>query len=232
MHSRRGFGEARYRTSDPVVEETLARIGLLYDVEDRAKPLSFEDRGALRAAESRGLVKRLFARGQEVRSELRPTSKLAEAIDYALHRRLELSRFLDDGRIELDSGHLERWLRGPAVGRRNWLFFGSFSGGRTAATLYSVVQSARHYHLDVTAYLTDVLRRLPALLRVDDAAIGQLLPDRWAQAHPGIYSPPESKNPAKPPNSVVSVGQPDGYSPKHDGEFTNGHPFARPGPKY
>jgi hypothetical protein len=109
---------------------------------------------------------------------------LAQAIDDALHRRAELSRFLNDGRIELDTGHLERSLRGPAVGRRNWLFFGSFSGGRTAATLYSVVQSARLHHLDVTAYLTDVLRRLPALLPTDAAAIGELLPDRWAQAHP------------------------------------------------
>ena len=53
-----------------------------------------------------------------------------------------------------------------------------------AATLYSVVQSARLYHLDVTAYLTDVLRRLPAILPMDTAVIGRLLPDQWAQAHP------------------------------------------------
>jgi transposase len=181
MHARRGFDEARYTTSHVIVEESLARIGLLYDLEDRVKASSFEERGALRAAESRPLVERLFARWQEVRPQLRPTSKLAEAIGYALNRRLELSRFLDDGRIELDTGHLERSLRGPAVGRRNWLFFGSLSGGRTAATLYSVVQSARCHHLDVTAYLTDVLRRLPALLSSDAAAIGELLPDRWAK---------------------------------------------------
>ena len=184
MHARRGFDEARYTTSQAIVEETLARIGLLYDVQERAKAWSFEDRRALRTAESRGLVDRLFARWQEVRPELRPTSKLAEAIDDVLHRRVELSRFLDDGRIELDTGQLERSLRGPAVGRRNWLFFGSFSGGRTAATLYSVVQSARLHHLDVMAYLTDVLRRLPALLPTDVVAIGELLPDCWAQAHP------------------------------------------------
>jgi len=183
MHARRGFDEARYTTSHVIVEETLARIGLLYDVEERAKGLSFAERSTLRAVEARPLVERLFARWQEVRPGLRPTSKLAEAIGYALNRRLELSRFLDDGRIELDTGHLERSLRGPAVGRRNWLFFGSLSGGKTAATLYAVVQSARLHHLDVTAYLTDVLRRLPALLPSDAAAIGELLPDRWAQTH-------------------------------------------------
>jgi transposase len=184
MHARRGFDEARYTTSNVIVEETLARIGLLYDVEERAKGLSFEARGTLRAAESRPLVERLFARWQEVRPELRPTSKLAEAIDYVLNRRLELSRFFDDGRIELDTGHLERSLRPVAIGRKNYLFFGSLSGGRTAATLYSVVQSARLHHLDVTAYLTDVLRRLPALLPSNATAIGELLPDRWAKTHP------------------------------------------------
>jgi transposase len=93
-------------------------------------------------------------------------------------------RFFEDGRIELDTGHLERSLRGPVLGRRNYLFFGSLHGGRTAAVLYSVVQSARLHHLDVTAYLTDVLRRLPALLPTDAAAISELLPDRWAKTHP------------------------------------------------
>ena len=105
-------------------------------------------------------------------------------MQYALNRRVELRRFLDDGRIELDTGLLERSLRGPALGRKNYLFFGSLSGGRTAATLYSIVQSAKLYHLDVTAYLTDVLRRLPAMLPTDESALRDLLPDRWATSHP------------------------------------------------
>jgi transposase len=71
-----------------------------------------------------------------------------------------------------------------AIGRKNYLFYGSLSGGRTAATLYSVVQSARLHQIDVTAYLTDVLRRLPALAPDDEDRIGELLPDRWAKTHP------------------------------------------------
>ena len=183
MHARRGFDEARYTTSHPVMEETLARIQLLYDIEDRAKELTAPQRHALRRLESRPIVDRLFARWQEARPELRPTSKLAEAIGYALNRPEALQRFFEDGRIELDTGHLERSLRGPVLGRRNYLFFGSLQGGRRAATLYSVVQSARLHRLDVTGYLTDVLRRLPALAPTDTAAIGELLPDRWAQTH-------------------------------------------------
>lgn len=60
-------------------------------------------------------------------------------------------RFLDDGRIELDTGLSERSLRGPVLGRKNFLFFGSFPGGRTAAVLYSVVEIAKLHHLNVTA---------------------------------------------------------------------------------
>src|SRR4030095_2926026 len=93
-------------------------------------------------------------------------------------------RFLGDGRIPLDTGHLERSLRPVAVGRKNYMFFGSLRGGQAAATLYSVVQSARLYNLDVTAYLTDVLRQLPALAPTNSAAIRPLLSDQWKQVHP------------------------------------------------
>ena len=148
MHARREFDEARATTSHPLVEETLARIRQLYDIEDRAKSLSPAERRALRERESRPVVDRLFARWDEERAGLRPTSQLATAVQYALNRRLELQRFFEDGRIELDTGLLERSLRGPALGRKNFLFFGSLVGGRTAATLYSVVQSAKLYHLN------------------------------------------------------------------------------------
>ena len=74
-----------------------------------------------------------------------------------MNRQAELMRFLDDGRTQLDTGHLERSLRPVTIGRKNFLCFGSLRSGQTAATLCSVVQSARLYHLDVTACLTDVL---------------------------------------------------------------------------
>ncbi len=185
MHARRGFDEALVTTSDPLVAESLAAIQVLYDVDDRAKALSPAERCALHAGESRPMVDGLFARWDEALPALRPSTKLAEAIGYALNRRGELTRFFDDGRIQLDTGHLERSIRPVAIGRKNFLFFGSLRGGQAAATLYSVVQSARLYHVDVMAYLTDVLRRLPAIAPTDTAAtITPLLPDRWADAHP------------------------------------------------
>jgi transposase len=184
MHVRRGFDEALSTTSHPLVAESLARIQLLYDIDERTKELSFDSRRALHERESRPIVDQLFARWQEALPTLRPSTKLAEAIVYAASRQTELTRFFDDGRIQLDTSHLERSIRPVAIGRKNYLFFGSLRGGHTAATLYSVVQSARLYHLDVTAYLTDILRRLPAILPTDTAAIRALLPDEWAKSHP------------------------------------------------
>jgi transposase len=183
MHTRRGFDEALATTSHPLAADSLARIQVLYDIDEQAKALSFVERRAVHDRQSRPLIERLFASWDEARLTLRPSTKLAEAIGYALNRRAELTRFLDDGRIQLDTGHLERSLRPVAIGRKNYLFYGSLRGGQTAATLYSVVQSARLYHLDVTAYLTDVLCRLPTILPTHTAAIRSLLPDQWAQAH-------------------------------------------------
>jgi transposase len=184
MHTRRGFDEARATTSHPLVAQSLARIQVLYDLEDQAKSLSFAERRAVHERQSRPLIEQLFTSWEDALPALRPSTKLAEAIGYGLNRRPELMRFLDDGRIPLDTGHLERSIRPVALGRKNYLFFGSLRGGQTAATLYSVVQSARLYHLDVTAYLTDVLRRIPAIPPIQTAAIRKLLPDCWAQSHP------------------------------------------------
>jgi transposase len=184
MHTRRGFDEALATTSHPLAADSLARIQVLYDVDGRTKALSFDERRSVHDRQARPLIERLFASWDEALPTLRPSTKLAEAIGYALNRRTELMRFLDDGRIQLDTGHLERSLRPVAIGRKNYLFFGSLRGGQTAATLYSVVQSARLYHLDVTAYLTDVLRRLSEILPTDTGAIRPLLPDQWAELHP------------------------------------------------
>jgi len=184
MHTRRGFDEALATTSHLLAADSLARIQVLYDIDEQTKALSFDERRAVHDRQSRPLIERLFASWEEALPTLRPSTKLAEAIGYALNRRAELMRFMDDGRIQLDTGHLERSIRPVAVGRKNYLFFGSLRGGQTAAVLYAVVQSARLYHLDVTAYLTDLLRRLPAIVLTDTAAIRSLLPDQWAQANP------------------------------------------------
>jgi hypothetical protein len=129
-------------------------------------------------------VERLHERLLASRDQLRPTSKLGEAVEYALARWPSLLRYLDDGRLAIDTNHLERQLRPIAVGRANWLFLGRETAGPTAAILYTVIQSARLNQVDVLPYLTDVLRRLPAVAADDAAGLDPFLPDRWLAAHP------------------------------------------------
>ena len=146
--------------------------------------LSGDERRELRQAESRPIIDRMYTRLSMSREALRPTSKLAEAVAYALSRWPSLLRYLDDGRLAIDTNHLERQFRPIAVGRANWLFLGRETAGPTAAILYTVIQSARLNHVDVLPYLTDVLRHLPAVAADDQPGLDLFLPDRWLAAHP------------------------------------------------
>ncbi len=183
-HGRRGFEEAIPATSHPLVHEAMIWTQQLYDIEDRAHEMSPDDRRALRQAEALPILARMKARFDEVRPTLRPTAKLAEAIDYVLNRWEAFVRYTSDGRIPIDNNIIERFLRPVAIGRKNYLFFGSEHGGQTAATLYTLVQSARRNNVNVWPYLTDVLRRIAAIAPGDTAALEALLPDRWVAAHP------------------------------------------------
>ena len=183
-HTRRKFDEALCTTSHPLLHESLAAIGQLYDVEDRAAALTYDERRELRGAESRPILARLHDRLLTSRAALRPSTKLGEAVEYALSRWPSLLRYLDDGRLAIDTNHLERQFRPIAVGRANWLFLGRETAGPTAAIMYTVIQSARLNHVDVLPYLTDVLRHLPAVEAGDTASLDQFLPDRWLATHP------------------------------------------------
>ncbi|CAN5756274.1 hypothetical protein BH11PSE13_BH11PSE13_42060 [soil metagenome] len=87
-------------------------------------------------------------------------SELAKAIGYSLVRWRSLTRYRDDGRIEIDNNAAERALRGVALGRNNYLFMGSDAGGERAAAIYSLVETAKLNGLDAQAYLRDVLARI------------------------------------------------------------------------
>jgi hypothetical protein len=98
-HGRRGLDEASYTTSHPLLHEALAWIQQLYDVEDRTRDLSPDERLVIRRRESAPILEGMHRRFLDVRPELRPTSKLAEAIDYMMNRWEAFKRFLEDGRI-------------------------------------------------------------------------------------------------------------------------------------
>ncbi len=113
---------------------------------------------------------------REQRAKLSRYDPVAKALDYMLTRWTALTRFLGDGRICLTNNAAERALRGLALGRKSWLFAGSDRGGQRAAFMYSLIVTAKLYHVNPQAWLADVLRRIndhPA------SRVGELLPWNW-----------------------------------------------------
>jgi transposase len=180
-HARRKFYDVR-ETAPAIAHQGLAFFKRLYAIEHEAQSFSPEARAALRQAQSVPIVEEMHVWLNEQLREVRPKSPVAGAIKYCLRNWDALCRYTTDGNIPIDNNRCERTLRDQAVGRKNWLFLGSDNGGRTAAVLYSFVASAKRHHLDPQAYLTDVLRRLPAV--TNPLKLRDLLPDRWAQSHP------------------------------------------------
>ncbi len=113
------------------------------------------------------------------RAKLSGKSETAKAIDYSLKRWQVFTRFIDDGRLCMNNNAAERELRAVAVGRKNWTFAGSDEGGRRAAAIYSLIQTAKLNDVDPQAWLADVLARLP-----DHPAskVADLLPWSWQAA--------------------------------------------------
>jgi transposase len=177
-HARRKFYEAR--VADPQGSAAaLAWIRRLYDVEDRAKKLSDAERRVVRQAEARPLLSCFGQWLREQRDAVLPKSPMGLAIRYALANWEALCRYTDEGFLAIDNNASERALRPVAVGRKNWLFCGSDKGGRTAATLLSVVASCQRCAVDPFAYLRDVLGRIRT---TPPDRLADLLPDRWAKA--------------------------------------------------
>lgn len=180
-HARRKFYEAR-EASPEAAHQALAFFGRLYAIEHDAQACSPEARHALRQEQSVPILSELHVWLKEALPKLRPKTPIVGAIKYCLRNWDALCCFTTDGNIPIDNNRTERTLRAQAIGRRNWMFLGSDNGGRTAAVLYSFVASAKRLHLEIEAYLSDVLRRLPAI--TNPLALRDLLPERWAKSHP------------------------------------------------
>ncbi len=190
-HARRYFVEAQ-DTSLRQATEAVAYIRRLYDAEDAAKleiqalPLDLSDTDR---TEQSAMIRLRYRQSQsvdilsdfgewltEMRRDSLPKSPLGKAVSYALTNWDALKVYTTDGLLSIDNNAAERAMRPIALGRKNYLFFGSDKGGETAAILYSLIASADKQGLNPFEYLRDVLDRLPdtPLSRLDD-----FLPDRW-----------------------------------------------------
>jgi len=176
-HCRRRFFEAQ---SSDLMRSTvmLAYIRLLYDVEREAgeRKLKGEARRVLRQEKSKLILDDIRAYLEREQPQVLPKSPEGEAIAYTISNWKALTRYLHDGDLAIDNNGAERSLRGIAVGRRNWTFYGSDNGGRTAAVLTSLIATCKRLGMDPFAYLRDLFGRIAAH---PSARIAELLPDQW-----------------------------------------------------
>src|SRR5271154_2711294 len=159
-HVRRKFHDLYRAHRSPIAKEALERIGQLYAIEQEIRGRSPAERKEVREARSRRLVESLQAWWTAPLAKLSQKSDVAMAIRFALDRWSALLRFCEDGRVEMDNNAAERSLRAVALGRKNYLFAGSDSGGERAAVIYSLLGSAKLNGIDPEAYLSSVLRRI------------------------------------------------------------------------
>jgi len=175
-HARRKFFDLARLKKAPIAIEAVARIDALFAIEREIYGQPPPERQRVRQERSRPRVEALHTWLRQQRAKLSANSQMAKAIAYSLNRWDGLGRFLDDGRLCMSNNAAERALRGIAVGRHNWTFAGSDDGGRRAAAIYTLIESAKLNDVDPQAWLADVLARLndhPAR-RIDE-----LLPWNW-----------------------------------------------------
>jgi transposase len=198
VHCRRNFYDAK--ASDATrAHVVLGHIRQLYAVEAEARDLIAEHelgdaaadalRRQWRQEKSLPIVTALRQWLESERPKVLPKSLMGQAIAYALRHWQALTRYLDDGFLDIDNNIAERTLRHIAVGRKNWLFAGSAKGAETAATLFTVTSSCHRHGVDVFAYLRDLLERLAHDPQPAAEVLRDWLPDRW---QPPLADAPDS----------------------------------------
>jgi len=178
-HARRKFFDA-VDSNPREAHQVLEWIWQLSDIEDRAREWSVDARRDLRAREANPVLDKMEAYLAELAQTTLPKSSLRKAVTYARNQWEALRRYTEDGRLTIDNNVSERTLRHQAVGRKNWLFLGSEAAGPRAAVLYTILAGAKRHRIEPWAYVRDLLLRLHA----DDLCLEEMLPDRWAAAHP------------------------------------------------
>jgi len=173
-HMRRKFYEVTLANDKAsIASAVLEQISGVYRIEAEIKGLSPERRLQERQSRSRSLVEALFTGFKKAIAVLPQKSSTAKAISYALNNKEALMRFLDNGKVEIDNNAAERAMRAIALGRKNWLFAGSDSGGHRAAIIYTMVETAKLNNINPWKYLKkvfDVIQDYKA------NKVGELLP--------------------------------------------------------
>jgi transposase len=180
-HARRKIYDVHVATGSPAAREALDKIGRLFSIEAEIRGKSPAHRCEARQQNSGPILAELKVFLDSTLAKISGKSSLARAIRYATSRWEALTRFVGDGRLEISNNAAERAIRPIALGRKNYLFAGSDEGGRRAAIMYTIIETAKMNGLDPEAYLADVIARI-----ADHPInrIGELLPWTWKPHQP------------------------------------------------
>lgn len=159
-HVRRGFFDEWASHKSTIAKEALDRIGALFDIERPIKGQLPDIRRAVRQRTAKPKIDDLAVWLDAQLQKIPGKSDLAGAIRYARSRWAELTRYLDDGRLEISNNAAENQIRPLKLGAKNWLFAGSDIGGVRAAAFYTIIRTAVLNGVEPEAYLTDVIARI------------------------------------------------------------------------
>ena len=175
-HVRRGFWDEWASHQSKIAKEALDRIGALFDIERTIAGHAPDIRRAVRQRTAKPKIDELAVWLDAQLAKIPGKSDLAKAIRYARWRWHALTRYLDDGRLEISNNAAENKIRPAALGRKNWLFCGSDAGGVRAAAFYTLIGTARMNGIEPEAWLTDVIARIGAH---PVNRLSELLPWNW-----------------------------------------------------
>jgi transposase len=199
-HVRRKFYDAQ-KTDLVRALTAMAFIKRLYEIEEKGKGMNADERRALRQTSAKPLLSSFQTWLQKEQVGVLPKSPMGIAIHYALGQMQGLRQYLDDGDLDIDNNEAERALRPIAIGRKNWLFFGSDDGGRRGAIISSLIATCKRHGVPPFLYLRDLLERIsthPA------SRVEELFPARW-KALFGAEAAARDPLPPAPQPSVPEV---------------------------
>ncbi len=191
-HARRRFDEAltplkkgftKEQLKETTAYQAMARIGMLYKIEELIRNQSPEERYAERQKQSKPLLEAFFGWLHTLEGSVNRSSKIGEAVLYALNQEKYLKAYLEDGHLSIDNSAAERAVKNLAIGRRNWLFSKSIKGAEASATVYSITETALLNGLkpyDYVAYILERMKDLGPFPSKED--LQQLLP--WSESIP------------------------------------------------
>ena len=191
-HARRRFDEAltvlkkdftKEQLKETTAYQAMARIGILYKIEEMIRDKSPEERYEERQKQAKPLLEAFFEWLHTLEDSVDRSSLIGEAVLYTLNQEVYLKRYLEDGHLSIDNLAAERSLKNFATGRRNWLFAKSIHGAQASATVYSITETAMLNGLKPYHYLTYVLEKMKDLGPFPEKeAILELLP--WSSSLP------------------------------------------------